>query len=147
MAAARSAAASPGEGAQGISYCPDPYSGRNVSGSRPACRSAANASGPNGSTSRWASKEKPAPGSNAEPSSMNSCSKEEIKRSPVSSSSQERAFLSNVLGHPSQGLPSVLLASQRKKWRGEASSQRSTRKPAPPSGSRRRSPAEPHGFG
>src|SRR5215210_376211 len=147
MAAALSAAASPDEGAQGISYCPGPYSGRNVSGSRPACRNAANASGPNGSTSRWASKEKPAPGSKAGPSSMNSCSKEEIKRSPVSSSSQERACLSNVRGHASQGLPSVFVASQRKKWRGEASSQRSTRNPASPSGRRRRSPVEPHGFG
>src|SRR5215218_2840373 len=147
MATARSAATSPGAGAQGTSYCPDPYSGRNVSGSRPACRSAANASGPNGSMSRWASKEKPAPGSKSGPSSMNSCSKEEIKRSPVSSSSHERACLSNVRGQPSQGLPSVFVASQRKKWRGEASSQRSTRNLASPSGRRRRSPTEPHGFG
>src|SRR5215213_1610073 len=147
VAAARSAATSPPAGAQGISNCPSPYSGRKISGSTPACPSAAITSGPKGSTSRWASNEKPGPDSRFGPRSRNSCSKEAIRRSPASRSSRASASLRSVRGQESQALPSVLAASQRKKCRGETSSQRSTLAPVALSGISRRSPVEPHGLG
>src|SRR5215211_7052104 len=147
VAAARSAATRPPAGAQGISNCPSPYSGKKTSGSRSACRRAAITSGPKGSTSRWASNEKPGPNSRVGPRSRNSCSKEATRRSPASRSSLASASFRSVRGQESQALPSVLAASQRKKCKGETSSQRSTLVPVALSGRRRRSPVEPHGFG
>src|SRR5215212_2956375 len=147
VAAARSAATRPPAGAQGISNCPSPYSGRKISGSRPACPRAAITIGPKGSTSRWASNEKPGPDSRVGPRSKNSCSNEAARRSPVSRSSRASASFRSVRGQESQGLPSMLAASQRKKCSGETSSRRSTLVSVALWGRRRRSPLEPHGLG